>query len=221
MSFSFGRRRKLILTLIILELIVVGTASVAILAAGHTPLNALLFLGVSGTPIVALTVFCIAGKKTHEQKIEPLEPPDTSPDSVQFRYRRAFFYLPIFVGIMSMVTIRDSLHIITHQTGPVSWWDYMSVLGQLCIVFPYAWTLTRRGMGEQSRAADDELFARNRLSGQQTGFFVAVCGLLVAYIVGLLSPDWGIALLPSVGGIAVAAAGLRFALLDRAAEPNG
>jgi hypothetical protein len=54
------------------------------MAAGHFRFQTLLFVGVGGTLVVALTIYCFRGEKTHERKSEFIEPSiDDSSDGIQ------------------------------------------------------------------------------------------------------------------------------------------
>ncbi len=68
-----------------------------------------------------------------------------------------------------------------------------------------------------SALVDDELSLAHRLTALRTGFWVFAGLGAVALVVSLLRPEWAVAAIPAVAGPAIAATGLRFALLERAA----
>ncbi|HEY1750917.1 MAG TPA: hypothetical protein VGG29_06620 [Caulobacteraceae bacterium] len=68
-----------------------------------------------------------------------------------------------------------------------------------------------------SALVDDELSLANRLAAFRAGFWVFAGLGATALVVSFLRPEWAVAAIPAVAGPAVAAAGLRFALLERAA----
>jgi len=70
-------------------------------------------------------------------------------------------------------------------------------------------------------AVDDELTLANRAGAFRWGFMTLLGAGGLAYVAALFHPDWALALLPAVMGLGVAAAGLRFALLERAAAQDG
>ena len=68
-----------------------------------------------------------------------------------------------------------------------------------------------------SALVDDELSLANRLRALRTGFWMFAGLGAVALVVSLLRPEWAVATIPAVAGPAIAATGVRFALLERAA----
>ena len=68
-----------------------------------------------------------------------------------------------------------------------------------------------------SALVDDELSLANRLRALRTGFWVFAGLGAVALVASLLRPEWAVAAIPAVAGPAIAATGVRFAVLERAA----
>jgi hypothetical protein len=66
-------------------------------------------------------------------------------------------------------------------------------------------------------AVDDELTDAHRASAFKAGFIVFTLTGFAAYLVALFQSTWAIACLQAVLGLTLAAAGARFALLERAA----
>lgn len=85
----------------------------------------------------------------------------------------------------------------------------------------YAWVVASITMGwdhlsrTQRKYMEDELTAVLRARAISTGFLVMMGGATIAFALGLWRPEYGVAALPFVLAAGGAAAGIRFAWLDR------
>ena len=173
--------------------------------------------------LAAWLVICVAFAFN---RFRPRAPYDSEtamrPRSEMFQAKRwrLLFTISLFVAVVLVpLSAIESLRPIAGGSA----WDrlYFAVL----LLGPCGLLIGVMTGGAYSRAVgaavDDELTDAHRASAFRTGFGMFAASGFAAYVTALFRPDWAIATLPAVLGLGLAAAGLRFALLERAAGQDG
>jgi hypothetical protein len=137
-------------------------------------------------------------------------------EAFQAKRWRLMLLLAGYLGVvLTPLTAFEALEV----TPAATWID--RVFKAVLFLAPCGLTLGVMTSGIYSRAwgalVDDELTATHRARAFSLGFGVAVAAGALALLAVMFRPDLGPAALPAVIGLSVAAAGARFALLERAA----
>lgn len=140
-------------------------------------------------------------------------------EAFQAKRWRLMLLLAAYVGVvLTPLTGFEALEV----TAATSWIDRL--FKAVLFLAPCGVMLGVMTSGIYSRAwgavVDDELTASHRARAFSLGFGVAVAAGALALLAVMFRPDLGPAALPAVIGLGVAAAGARFALLERAAMPE-
>jgi len=175
---------------------------------------------VGGWAVILIPAFLVWFIKRSDPIGETLSAGGT--DELQGRLVRPFIWFPVAVALNAYPITRISLQLIDGGLGSVRYSASSGVLLFLLLGVGFSAALAGKGIYRKYRGVlDDELFLKNRATGIQTGFYAAIAAMVIAYFVGLYDPAWGIAILPTLCGAAIATAGLRFVFLDWKAGLDG
>lgn len=171
--------------------------------------------------LVALFGFAVAVRFMKDANTERVALRGGFRDRVQREHARYIGFLPVGSLLMTWLSLKSTWTVLAGR-GDFHDWAF-AVTGPL-ISLAILQLVAGLGRGQDARtkrALDDELLASFRQRSLNTGFAVAVLGLVVGFAAGLYDPAWGVMALPIVLASAAAAAAFRYAQLDRLADPNG
>lgn len=140
-------------------------------------------------------------------------------DSFLARYNRAFRLFPASAFIMAGVSFTQIWQLWDHPDDKMRLGLAASAsLLSLTITWTYALTLSARSDDPRfRRLIQDEFFQDNLAKARSDGFYATLAAITVCFLVGLVWPQWAIALLPLGAAFGVAYAGWRFNRRDKQA----
>lgn len=170
---------------------------------------------------VALVGFAVSVRFMKDANTERVAQRGGYRDRVQREHARYIGFLPVGSLLMTWLSLKSTWTVLAGR-GDFHDWAF-AVTGPL-ISLAILQLVAGLGRGQDARtkrALDDELLTSFHQRSLNTGFAVAVMGLVVGFAAGLYDPAWGVMALPIVLASAAAAAAFRYAQLDRQADPNG
>jgi hypothetical protein len=171
--------------------------------------------------LIVLMLWAGLGLAFAWMRFRPRKPYDEAaarPKAEAFQAKRAVLLLVSAIYIAAVVT-------------PMTVYETLFRLGQATLVgrlFDAGLFLAPCGLAiglittgvysrQWGRLVDDELTLANRAAAFRTGFMAFAAVGAAAFVAVLFKPEWAVAALASAIGLSVAAASVRFALLERAA----
>ena len=185
--------------------------------AARTGLIGLMITGL----IVALGGFAVSVRFMRDSNTERVAQLGSYRDRVQRDYARNIGFLPVGSLLMTYLSLRSTWKVVS-GAGDLADWAFAAVSPMISLVILQLVAGLGRGQdARMKRALNDELLASFRQRALNTGFAVAVAGLVLGFGAALFQPTLGVMSLPIVLAAAATAAAFRYAQLDHAADTNG